>query len=668
MLNNRSLTFKLILFFTVSSSLILLFVLAYDTRYSRKMIENDLEASARNLVSSTVNRIDAVLAPVQKVPENLACFLENNAGSKEEVISLLRAVVERNQDIYGATVAFEPDAFGKDRGHFAPYFYRTKAGLEFSDLGAPSYDYLSKDWYRIPKELGRSQWSEPYFDIGGGNILMSTYSVPFYKTKGGKRYLAGVVTADISLEWLRKVVSSMKVLKTGYGILISRNGRIITHPSGDVVMNETIFSIAERQKDKKMRETGLSMMRGESGFVPFAMVSGKESWICYAPIPSTGWTLSVIFPRDELYGDINRLKITAGLLAAGGILLLSFVIVMISRSISRPLRAMAKATEEMAKGNLDVRVPAVKSHDEVGILAESFSRMGESLKKYIRALTETTAAKERIESELGIAHDIQMSIIPKTFPAFPNRKEFDIYAIIEPAREVGGDFYDFFLIDDTHLCFVIADVSGKGVPSALLMAEAKTLIKATAKESVSPDQILYRVNNELCMGNDAGMFVTIFLGVLDTATGEVIYSNGGHNPPVIMKRDGRAEFLGVSPALVLGALENFQYFTGRLVLKEGETLFMYTDGATEAMNPANKLFSEERLLRSLMGMSDKPIEEMIGRLTEEIILFAQSAPQSDDITMMALKFTGGAGNEKKSQNLKEDSAAISERLSAEKQS
>jgi sigma-B regulation protein RsbU (phosphoserine phosphatase) len=273
--------------------------------------------------------------------------------------------------------------------------------------------------------------------------------------------------------------------------------------------------------------------------------------------------------------------------------------------------------------------------------------MGESLKKYIRDLTETTAAKERIESELSIAHDIQMSILPKIFPAFPERKEFDIYAIIEPAREVGGDLYDFFFMDDTHLCFVIADVSGKGVPASLFMAVAKTFIKATAKESMSPDQILYRVNNELCRDNDTGMFVTIFLGILDTNTGEVFYSNGGHNPPLTIGRDGRAEFLSISPGLVLGAQENFEYVAGRLVLKEGETLFMYTDGVTEAMNPADELFSEERLLHSLMALSAKPIGEMIGGLTEEIIFFAQGAPQSDDITMMALKYTVGAGIEKR---------------------
>jgi sigma-B regulation protein RsbU (phosphoserine phosphatase) len=606
------------------------------------MIENDLEVSARHLVSSTVNKLDAALAPVQKVPENLACFLENTPLSEKEIISLLRAMVERNRDIYGAAVAFDADASGKGGKPFAPYFYRTKQGIEFADLGAPSYDYLSRDWYQMPKKLGRPQWTEPYFDVGGGNIRMSTYSVPFYKTKGKKRYLAGVVTADISLEWLNEVVSSIKFLRSGYGILTSKKGMIISHPSEEMVMSETIFSIAERRKDERLREIGLRMIRGESGFVPAAMVSGRESWICYAPIPSSGWTLSVIFPRDELFSDINRLKGTAGLLAAGGVLLLSFVIVLISRSISRPLRAMAKATKEMAQGNLDAPVPVVKSHDEVGILAESFSRMGESLKKYIRDLTETTAAKERIESELSIAHDIQMSILPKTFPPFPGRKEFDIYAFIEPAREVGGDFYDFFFIDDMHLCFVIADVSGKGVPSALFMAEAKTLLKVTARESLSPDQILHRVNNELCMGNDTGMFVTIFLGILDTTTGEVLYSNAGHNPPLTIRRDGTVEFLRVNPGLVAGAWENFGYVTGRLVLKEDDTLFMYTDGVTEAMNPDDELFSEERLLHSLKALSSGPLVEMIGSLTEELIFFAQGAQQSDDITMMAVKFTGAA--------------------------
>ncbi|MDA8106906.1 MAG: SpoIIE family protein phosphatase [Nitrospiraceae bacterium] len=646
MLNSRSLAFKLVLYFTLSSGLILLGVLAYDTRYSRKMIEYDLEESARNLVSSTVNKIDAVLKPVQKVPENLACFLENNTLSEKEIISLLRAVVERNQDIYGAAVAFEPDAFRRGGTHFAPYFYRTKKGLEFVDLGTSSYNYLLKDWYQIPKELGRPLWSEPYFDEGGGNIVMSTYSVPFYSTKGGKKYLAGVVTADISVERLKQMVSSIRILRTGFGVLVSGNGTILTDPSGKLPMNETIFSRAEKRRDERLMEIGRRMIRGESGYGPFVTAEGRETWACYAPVPSTGWSLAVLFPKEELYSDVNRLKITAGLLAAAGIFMLSFVIVLISRSISRPLRAMAKATEEMARGNLDAPVPVVKSRDEVGILAESFRQMGESLKKYIRDLTETTAAKERIESELSIAHDIQMSILPKTFPAFPDRKEFDIYAFIEPAREVGGDFYDFFFIDDTHLCFVIADVSGKGVPSALLMAETKTLIKVTAMESKSPDQILYSVNNELCRDNDTGMFVTIFVGILDTATGEVLYSNGGHNPPLTIGRDGKAEFLRVSPGLVAGVWENFEYVTGRLVLKEGETLFMYTDGVTEAMNPADELFSEERLLHSLMALSAKPIGEMLGRLTEEIIFFAQGAPQSDDITMMALKFTGGAGTGK----------------------
>ncbi len=647
MLKNRSIAFKLILFFTAGSGLILLFVLAFDTRYSRRLIEKDLEESARNLVSSSVNRIDAIMKPVQKVPENLACFLENNTLSEKEVISLLKAVVERNTDIYGAAVAFEPEALGQGERHFAPYFYRTEKGLEFVDLGAPSYNYPLKDWYRIPKELGRPRWSEPYFDEGGGNIVMLTYSVPFYRTKVGKRQLAGVITADISVQWLKQVVSAIRILRTGVGVLTSGNGTILTDPSGKLAMNETIFSLAEKRGDKRLMEIGRSMTRGESGYGPFVTAEGRETWACYAPVPSTGWTLSVIFPRDELYSDVNRLKVAAGILAASGIFLLSLFIVLISRSISGPLRAMVKATKEMAQGNLDASVPAVKSRDEVGILAESFGQMRESLKRYIRDLTETTAAKERIESELNITHDIQMSILPKTFPAFPERKEFDIYAFIEPARKVGGDFYDFFFIDDAHLCFVIADVSGKGIPSALLMAETKTLIKVTANRSKSPDQILYSVNNELCKGNDTGMFVTIFLGILDTATGEVLYSNGGHPPPLIIGIGGKAEFLRVSPGLVAGARENFEYVTGGLVLKEGETLFVYTDGVTEAMNPVGELFSEQRLLASLVALSANPIGEMLGRLTEEIIFFAQGAPQSDDITMMALKFTGGAGIERR---------------------
>jgi len=340
--------------------------------------------------------------------------------------------------------------------------------------------------------------------------------------------------------------------------------------------------------------------------------------------------------------DITVLNRKIFIVGAAGIFLLAVAAAFISRSITEPLRAVAKAAGDIGTGNLDIGLPPVQSGDEVGRLTGAFHYMRDSLKKYIEDLKETTAAKERIESELKIAHEIQMSILPKIFPPFPGRPdEFDLYAVIEPAKEVGGDFYDFFFIDNSHFCFVIGDVSGKGIPAALFMAVTKTLLKTKASWETDPGRILTRVNKDLSDGNDSCMFVTIFCGIIDTKTGEVLYANGGHNPPLLVRREGAAAFLKGTGGLVVGVMEEAVYATERVLLRNGDFIFLYTDGVTEAMNGMGEIFSDARLMKSIALLQGKNIKEMLAEMMNNIVFFADGAPQSDDITMMVLKFKGG---------------------------
>jgi len=233
--------------------------------------------------------------------------------------------------------------------------------------------------------------------------------------------------------------------------------------------------------------------------------------------------------------------------------------------------------------------------------------------------------------------------LPKIFPPFPNREEFDLFALIAPAREVGGDFYDFFQISDNLLCFVIADVSGKGVPAALFMAVTKTLIKSFAREGITPDAIVSHVNEEMAADNDACMFVTLFCGLLDIETGEIQYANAGHNPPLVIKKSGTVEWLPRAKSLVAGAMPGVQYGCERLRLSKGDSLFLYTDGVTEAMNHASELFSEERLEKDLTVFADLEIKDAIRNIMDSIHRFTGDAPQSDDITMMMLRYSGSGG-------------------------
>lgn len=254
---------------------------------------------------------------------------------------------------------------------------------------------------------------------------------------------------------------------------------------------------------------------------------------------------------------------------------------------------------------------------------------------------ETLAVKERMESELKVARDIQLSLVPKTFPPFPDIGSFDIYAVLEPAKEVGGDLYDFFFIDEQHLCFVIGDVSGKGIPAALFMSATRSALKAQADKALSPAEILFKVNNELCRGNETCMFVTLFCGILDIGTGEVIYSSAGHNPPYIYRRPGTLEAVTKKHGMALGTMEDLPYRQDRLQLRAGDALVMYTDGVSEAMNVNNELFSEARLQSSIKSGKTAEPQYIVKNLLADVDDFTRGAEQSDDITILVLTYTGG---------------------------
>lgn len=634
----NSIATKLVLVITMFSAVIFAVTLGYNYYQSRVILQKELESNARNLAMSLVYRVETKLTAVAKVAEGVARSLEVSKHTERELLALIRTIVENNPEIYGSAVAFEPYAFSAKSRLYAPYYYRENGKIAFSRLDKSYLDvpYLYWDWYQIPRELGKLEWSEPYFDEGAGNILMSTCSVPFYQEINDAKQLKGIVGTDISLDALTEYISSVKILRTGYAALLSRNGMILAHPLKDAIMNETFFSIAEARNNPSLRELGKKMVRGESGFVHYTSLVGFTSWLYYTPIPSTGWTLAVVFPEAELLENVRKLSMTMAAMGFVGILLLTLAVISIAKAIIKPLQLLTAATDKIASGNFDVDLPSVHSNDEIGVLTHDFQVMKESLKEYIKNLTETTAAKERIQSELKLATNIQASLLPRIFPPFPDHPEFEIYASMVPAKEVGGDFFDFFFIDEKNLCFLIADVSDKGVPAALYMMVAKTLLKSEGQRLGEPDKILFSVNNILASDNESCMFTTVFCAILDTTTGDVRFANAGHNPPLIVDSQG-IRYLTPKPGLMLGALTETVFVTEHLTLEQEGTLFLYTDGVTEAKNPEDAMYGEEQLLKALQTAPQRDVANMIHYISSEVAHHANGASQSDDITMLAIK-------------------------------
>jgi len=350
-----------------------------------------------------------------------------------------------------------------------------------------------------------------------------------------------------------------------------------------------------------------------------------------------GWYVGILLPEKELFAPLLRLTHTTFVISFFGILFLIIAVVIITKRATKRITNLSRIAGIIADGNLTHHIEQDLSSDEIGILSASLNNMRISLINQIDNLQKVTASKQKIESELHIARNIQMNILPKEFPLFPTPYNFDIFATVDPAKEVGGDLYDFFFVDENHFCFLIGDVSGKGVPAALFMAVTKTLIKATATAGKSLSETMITVNNELVTNNESCMFVTLFIAFLDIRTGNIEFSCAGHNPPLKLTKIG-AEAMKVYPLPPLGAIKGVQYTSHQMQLGAEESLFLYTDGVTEAFNTEEQQYGTGRLTNTLVPLYGKQSSHIIETVSEDVAHFTQNAVQSDDITMLNIRF------------------------------
>jgi len=631
--------FKLSLYIITSIVIIFLIVLIYNYHISKDTIMKNIIKQSQYVASKANIEIAKILYACQQTPEVVSYILEYSEFTDVELLGLLRNILENNHNIYGSTIAFEPYMFNKTKYYFSPYFYR-EGVIKYVNLGSEAYNYFKWDWYTIPKRLNKGIWSEPYFDNGGGNIYMVTYSQPFYKNIDGKRVFSGVVTCDISLEWLGKLVSDIKIFDTGYVFVLSPKGIFIEYKGFKYYdLKQGIFSLAAIKKDNKLKHLAEKMTNNQTGFEEYySYFLGKSCFIYYAPLKETGWSIGVVIPKEELFYDLNIVTFKLFIIGLIGYTLALALIIILANRMTIPLRTLANATYEIGQGDFDVKLPSISSKDEIGMLSHSFCIMQKNLIKYIANLQETTVAKEKIEKELSIAREIQQNLLPQKFPYL---KQIDLYAALISAREVGGDIYDFFFIDEKHLCFAIGDVSGKGVPAALFMAVVKTLLRAKVSFIIDPAEIFNAMNNDLYKDNKSYMFVTFFLGILNIETGVLEYSNAGHNPPLIHTANkGFYYFHTENTGFPLGIAADVKYIGNKLQLLPEDIFFLYTDRVTEAMNVDNIQFSEEKLIDILDKNKDETVINIVNNVKLAIDQHAAGTIQSDDITMFVLKYNG----------------------------
>lgn len=616
----------------VTSTIFISMLLAADVA-SHFVVADEATKAAENLRDATIAKIENILQRVEMSVVSSSWLIRENLNDEEYLYHITRKMVEENPDIIGSAIAFDRYYF-KDKLFFSPYsFIDAESGqVRSKQLGTSQYDYFYMDWFQIPCLLGKPCWGEPYFDDGGADCLMATYSYPI-KDAEGKVF--AVITADISLDWISDILSSIKPYPNSSVMLISRNGSFINQSSDSNLRGETIFSILSDTsiKDRNVLPLAKAISRGETGKIRYIR-DGKASFAVFAPL-NNGWKASISCNYTEVLSRTFRIHIILVCLVIIGLLILFQSSYLIIRKLTKPLSHFTESALKVAKGNFDVELPLIKEDDEIRKLRDSFDYMQKSLKDYIGELQETTATKERIQSELNIANQIQMAMLPHDFPV---TDRVGLLAMVRPAKEVGGDLYDFFLDNDKMLYFAVGDVSGKGVPASLLMAITRASFRFIAKMGLPMKDVVSKMNNALAESNANGMFVTLFVGKINLETGEFDYCNAGHNPIVIISPDGKAGFMKVKPNLAAGLFSDFPYEEESCTLEHGSRLVIYTDGVTEAERTDRSQFGDARLIEwsekrcTLFSDSGEACEDLYSTVKQ----FTDGNEQNDDITIMTI--------------------------------
>ena len=635
--NFRGLAFKQSLMILAAITVVfgLIFgIMSYKTQnmLNKITVENGEETSRAN-----VNYIDKLFNAGKVIGDDLSHKLTDHPMTKSDMDDfLLQSLFNARNlvpQVVAVVVAYEP-GMGPENTEGE---YMRLARFDHIDTKLVSgANYQDKEWYYSVRDGKTSRWQEPFI----GEFVpepIAVYTVPlFKKDKNGEDVLVGVLAVDMSIEFLKEEIGSIPVSNSGYALVTTAKNLAVAYPK-ELAQGKRNRDIVVREKRGQKLVDFDRKGRDSSGLFIGTVADGEESAIYYTTINSTNWTFMVVWPIQKYLEDQSAMRRLFLMMALGGYGVILVIILLISFRVAKPLKDLTIAARKLGRGNFDVAIPKITGHDEVAEFAWAFSNMLTEIKENI----EKQKDMKRIERELDLARNIQLSMLPgEERDENSDDDRHELAPFLLPAKEVGGDFYDFFKIDNDHLCVVIGDVSGKGVAAALFMMVARIILRTMTKNLKSISEAFNKTNYALAKRNRLNMFVTVWAGIIDLRTGHIDFASAGHNPPVVRHKDGSTEFIPSKSSRVMAAMENTVYKQQSYDLGAGDTLFLYTDGVTEATDSNNELFNNDRLIEALKKSGDMKTADICSFVKNEIDNFVKEAPQFDDITMLAVKYNG----------------------------
>jgi len=628
---NRSISSRLSLYvLTVAVGMFILLFLS-QILSSRYFMKQTVIESAKTGLDKVASNVEAYLLQVQVAADNMIWTALDNLDDPYCFFDMTAKLVRYNSPVVGSAVAFESGYYPKIGHKFSPYSYRDEATGQIKSMRL-EYEYFESEWYKYPIENGCSHWSEPYFDEGGGEQMMTTFSEPLWDNEG---HAFAVLTADMSLKGITSELSAINQFPNSITFILSPSGSFISHPDTETLMNKNHEQFTSFGESAFVKDLGKRLITEDSGSISYRSIIDSQKKLMIWRHLSNGWTIATSCPYNDMFGPMQKANILlVFIFVLTTLLLYSFIKKIIGR-ITAPITEFTYTAMNIGKGNFKVIIPQVNTRDEILRLRNSLSYMLESINAYIKELRSSVASNERFESELNIAKGIQMNMLCQDFI---DDDFVDVYASVTPAKEVGGDLYDF-VSKDNCFNFCVGDVSGKGVPAALYMAISRSAFRFITGLGVDMDKTVFNINNAFCQGNATSMFVTLFAGRLNYDTMEFTYCNAGHNPIIVVSPSGQAKYLHAKPNLAAGLSSDFPYVEEKITLEHGSRLILYTDGVTEAETSLKDQYGEERLLNFISSLDiNASSKDIVEGIKSDVRLFTGDNEQNDDITLMTIKF------------------------------
>jgi len=602
----------------------------FTTRFFlRKSIQESTNESIGHLLNRHVSQIENQLIRFETYAIGIALSIEQDPDNYSRIIDLCHEMLKTSPMIETITVARN-------------YVNSPKMAIQVSqaansimDYNISQTDYYHRDWYQIPYLSKVSYWTEPWMDSQTNDEIITSYCNPIYVNG----VFWGVVRLDLAVSYLQRIASSINLAESGYAILISHKGTIITHPADSLLMNESIFSLAQSENDVVLRKIGQKMISGETGFLRLSNSKVlKHKWIYYTPLISNSWSMGLILDDDDVFADLNHLLMIEFVIVIMAFVLLAVLLYYLLIKIFKPVKSLINASNDLATGNFDKEITLKSNIKELSTFANSFEIMRSAIKQYILNLNAERAAKESIETEVKIAADIQRKLIPANNCPINQSSFFRVYGYIETAKDVGGDLYDYFMLDEDKLCFAIADVMGNGIAASITMTMVSTLLRTYVKTSTSPPEILKGINLSLCESGIESEFVTMVLGVLDLRKSKLVFSNAGHVPLYIRKVDGRFLKYANTHSTALGIFPNLSITSETIDLYPSDEVILFTDGISEAQSPNQVFFGLQRLENILMKLRQTNPQITVKAILSGVNNFTQKVEQKDDLTLLVISF------------------------------